>query len=830
MNTKKAIKKIAALGMGATLVGATVLGAAAADLNDYPGMFIDNGEFDGIMVVGEDADSIDTIGMANIAMGLQAASVSETTVCEDENGDGTTIRVEDGVKIETSARSLYHYMTLNQVKPILDSTDMPAVLADGNYDNEEDFTQKLELLEGNADPQSRQGTNIFYHTQDDDDAPDAGYYLYMGDRTPAYEYILEFDNPVNFDDTDDLVGTTIELQGSTYTITGARLDGNDLLDELELLAGDTIRWITQGEEITHTVEGTEHTIRMVQITDEADPACGLEIDGSLQWLDQGETYTVGDLTVGVHDVRPIRTADYTSDICKISLGSQELVLSHGDEVEREGSDIEGSQAYLQRDSQVDRRAMQWGGLTIQWTPEDQTYLPFEGGIDDRQLIDPVFGNFRYVTSNAVSVTENIGFDMGSRYGDMTFKNSGGVEVEVPFVRVGDSVYPGDSDDADELVYFSNSPAFGDASNQCVFQGDAIDPNIDACEGARWLVSINGEAHMIELDNIDVEIDEDQDPDEYTYELELEDITYGRSTTTSFTVSDDDGVGDGRVYMPGFGNIYVDVSFDSVAEEGHIEFHTEPVTEIETEFGMELAQFDYDGEDFTIQWLEGDDPENSGSPLGPDAAYITTSIMSDGSDLEISPAFTNFADPVQLSPDDDDIDVYASTRGTVAEYDTDDNQDMTIKYPANDVYGEVYISPTEAGVSEIVVGENCYTETEVNKIPSTATKLDTEVDGVSEGVVPQNMITVGGPCANQVTAALMGNPEDCEEGFEDDMALLRLVEDGNNIALIVAGGLGKDTRIASTVLQHHEDYLDELQGTELELTTISENNIGFQTVE
>ena len=36
MRVKKAIKKIAALGVGATMLGATVLGAMAADLANYP--------------------------------------------------------------------------------------------------------------------------------------------------------------------------------------------------------------------------------------------------------------------------------------------------------------------------------------------------------------------------------------------------------------------------------------------------------------------------------------------------------------------------------------------------------------------------------------------------------------------------------------------------------------------------------------------------------------------------------------------------------------------------------------------------------------------------
>ena len=50
MNLRKTVKKIAALGLGVSMVGATLLGAmATADLANFPSMFINaDGKFDGI--------------------------------------------------------------------------------------------------------------------------------------------------------------------------------------------------------------------------------------------------------------------------------------------------------------------------------------------------------------------------------------------------------------------------------------------------------------------------------------------------------------------------------------------------------------------------------------------------------------------------------------------------------------------------------------------------------------------------------------------------------------------------------------------------------------
>ncbi|MGM5483057.1 MAG: S-layer protein, partial [Nanobdellota archaeon] len=176
-------------------------------------------------------------------------------------------------------------------------------------------------------------------------------------------------------------------------------------------------------------------------------------------------------------------------------------------------------------------------------------------------------------------------------------------------------------------------------------------------------------------------------------------------------------------------------------------------------------------------------------------------------------------------EDSDIEYDVSKHGTVVEYDTDDEQDLTLTYPEDDAKADVFVGPTSSMV-ETGGGEDGVVTEEVQKIGSQVTKFDTEVSDATS----QDLISIGGPCANSVTSALMGNPEDCSEGFESGMALLKLVENGDNTALVVAGGTGKDTRVASTVLQNYEEYSEELSGSELKLTTVSESNIGFESVE
>ena len=66
----RAIKKRVALATGATMLGATVMGAMAADLANYPAPFVDGCSFSGAIVVGDNAAAEDVIGAVDISSTL----------------------------------------------------------------------------------------------------------------------------------------------------------------------------------------------------------------------------------------------------------------------------------------------------------------------------------------------------------------------------------------------------------------------------------------------------------------------------------------------------------------------------------------------------------------------------------------------------------------------------------------------------------------------------------------------------------------------------------------------------------------------------------------
>ncbi|MBI2665241.1 hypothetical protein HYX12_01305 [Candidatus Woesearchaeota archaeon] len=108
----------------------------------------------------------------------------------------------------------------------------------------------------------------------------------------------------------------------------------------------------------------------------------------------------------------------------------------------------------------------------------------------------------------------------------------------------------------------------------------------------------------------------------------------------------------------------------------------------------------------------------------------------------------------------------------------------------------------------------------------ATKLDSEVASVSA----QNLIVVGGPCVNTVAAELLGNPADCAEGFTPGKARVKLFENGEKVAMLVAGYSGADTRLAGKVVAHRWSDAG-FMGDEVEIegTTYSDATIGAPTV-
>ena len=81
---------------------------------------------------------------------------------------------------------------------------------------------------------------------------------------------------------------------------------------------------------------------------------------------------------------------------------------------------------------------------------------------------------------------------------------------------------------------------------------------------------------------------------------------------------------------------------------------------------------------------------------------------------------------------------------------------------------------------------------INKIPATVSVLDTEVASASA----QNLIIVGGPAVNSLAASVA---KVAVKDFIPNEAMIKLVDNGAKVALLVAGYEAVDTRNAADAL-------------------------------
>jgi hypothetical protein len=171
-------------------------------------------------------------------------------------------------------------------------------------------------------------------------------------------------------------------------------------------------------------------------------------------------------------------------------------------------------------------------------------------------------------------------------------------------------------------------------------------------------------------------------------------------------------------------------------------------------------------------------------------------------------------------------------GMMVEHDTrsstTDNQDiLTITYPDTQVSAAVYVTAGAiTTTSSEGVGAGTVETTEIVRVDVGAAVLASKV---VNSIEDNNLIVVGGPCANVVAASLSGNPANCAAGYETGKAKLKLFEHANGkVALLVAGASADDTTRASKVIAKYDAY--DLEGEEMEVITTSDADISVSKVE
>ncbi|MDP6265426.1 MAG: S-layer protein, partial [Candidatus Woesearchaeota archaeon] len=277
MEFKKTIKRISALGIGASMVGATIFGGMAAELADYPSQFIKDGKFTGVLVVGDKAAAEDVIGVSDIAVSLQFAATKPVSVTSSGgvSAEGDAWKVGTSTKILEMSENLAsgtNRETLRNITTYIDDSELDA-LASGTVSNgkgDAPYNQYLYLL----GPATGVSSGYVVYAENGDDVTADFLYFETGDEIGRY--LLEFTTALE-SDVDDSTGaatttglfltdfedTELTMFGKDYTIVQAKRTGavgNNI--KLILMGGAVKDTLTEGDTKTYDIDGTPYEVSL----------------------------------------------------------------------------------------------------------------------------------------------------------------------------------------------------------------------------------------------------------------------------------------------------------------------------------------------------------------------------------------------------------------------------------------------------------------------------------------------------------------------------------------------------------------------------------------
>jgi hypothetical protein len=768
-------KKLAAMFIGTIMAAMPLAGSALADytLGDFPEPFVIGNSANFLIVVGSGGSAS---GIANDLAGLLNVAVrlgGETVTTEG----GATTTVSEGVKVAAPGSDLNYGEDIYDVVPTgFSETEFSDLLAKGTYDenegnnkNDETYTQTLDFTNGVG--------VVNFDTDDNLDDKPAGNYMYFQDSGIIYTYTLEFTNPIDVDAAADMENSQIEIQGKTYTISDITFASN-AVTAIELLGGASEQTVNDEESVTITLGGVEYTVTP-SVYGTSSVTFTVEYSGTTETtdeMDEGDTEELDDGTeIGVRDIL------YSDKETKISavtfyLGAQKVSLTNTGTVKLNDDEIDDYDTTVTITSSSDELTV----ISFTLAPEDDIWLG-----EGEEWVDPVFGAWKIMFTGITKMTEEIVATTSSDDGLLTVVDIAGNTIEIPFIVDGtnDDTAPGD-----ELIsgYTITQDGQTGRANLMITNGDTCTGTsaVTACEGVKFLaVNSGGEARILEIKDIDTTNDVMDIKDHTVGEL-WEDKSYatmGSPATISLgsfmvinvTVNDSTAAG-GKFVTFNEMNAFEGTSGASATAS---KFATSLVGEVDITF---------DGGDSIVDVYEDD---------GNEIFDFTFNDTTDD-DMEV-----RTSDATQKEDDDSDIkwDDDSTGWGALIKWDSEDKDDLTIYYPAEQAIVDVYIAPVDASATTAGgdVGRS-------GVIKSNIAVVDTDVTSTQKS--NYHLILGGGSAVNKLTAEALGldfPTYGTASGIPEDGYMIELIPDAfvdGQYVLVIAGWESGQTTEAMAKVQ------------------------------
>ncbi len=844
MKIRKTVKKIAALSTGAVMLGATLFGAMAADLSEYPSpMFIKDGQFDGIIVVGDSAASSDVVGSIDIATSLQYESKTTQNVASE---GGVTVSVEgDAYKIEESSDFLEYGENTSDVVREIGDGELNA-LAEGSIRNNKGTFEYNQYLKVPEDAKV-----LFASDPDDDMAVQAGYLVLPAGRM-VYEYTMAFPESLESDVDDDgvtlkdLKDKKITLFGKEYTIIDAFVDaanvggtpGDNNEITLELMAGAVQDTMEEYETKSYTLNGVDYEVEIVAIS--AGVAAGgeeviLKVNGEVtEKLSEGDTYKLADETeVGIKTLLENEgTETGGGDIVEFYLGASKMVISDSEfnetgvvahpgdnEIEVSGEEIEDVQSSV--------AAVVSGGnvvkisdIIIYWASTENIYVPKGGVLSDKMYEAGQLMENMDIKFEDVDVGDSDEIVIRAKGDDeyiLEFTNRDGNVLEVPYLDIDNGATNfGSENDMLWIQEVNNSILInGNIGRRDYFLvNDGKDTFLLQYKGFDYDAATAADSQL-EIKNIG-------SGDTLEFNAKAGAVFNGTNDTTVPDVVIKIGTHSFNAWLNGNANdVPLTVDLDANGTLGG-----SPTYYTKDEYNITFPDFATLGATANEAKITIETPDDLDAGAPPELIMVEfdlTDSVNANPEIEVNTpvaAWGAVATLAMNNVDDESDNKVGITKWGVSILQTDfdsspDKIEMTL--PEDQAEALVYITAGVTTISSNSAEGGTVQSTTVVPIEVGAAKLASEVSNIKG----QNAIVVGGPCANSASAELMGVAQsvpDCLAGFEEGKAMIKLYENGGNVALLVAGATALDTRRACRVLANSEDY--SLSGMEVEVSGVS----------
>ena len=828
------VKRLFAVGAGATMLGATAMGALAADLSSYPGMFVEDGTFNGFFVVGENAASVDNLAMTDIAANMKVAGGSGTTVSVE--GDAWLVKSgTDGLEFSESFGPATH-----GVVDFLDDDDL-AALADGKLSSSQgtfDYEQFLHFDKAFINTT---------HAQDDDDVLDL--YLKIPDNKQFARYELNFLEAAESDvdagesfTLDDYKDKQLTMFGKTYDIVKAVTGGtsNPAQVTLTLMAGAVTATLNEGESMKYTIKGTEYDVSLV-FTDSSSRAKFVINGETTPLMDESDTETLSDGTViGLSDVLyqdyagGIHSASFFLGADKIELQDDTINVSGStDELKVNDETIDGAAVEIVGaildavTSSTDDGELEIDTITINMTAQEDYFVAAgetllgQEEMDEKDLVFSQNWDIQFEGMDSATAVDEIKIadTSGQKEYQLNFVNVNGDAITVPLAYAsGANLRFGDQDDnltlhprniADEEYFILNDDTDEDSVTHVV-QYKGADKFGNSDPKIKFKVLASGES-------IQRPVSFGKTP---MATLKLSGTTYNvqnMSTTKGTTASDDWWIRvDGGAVTAG----QITINNNENRTSNYLVARG----------GAKIWLTDMDGLNTTsstsvrvnVSLIDSNRIDDRAST----PYYIVKNLSFSAASSEVDFSHLGMGTGAGLTaPDDDSDNTYGySINGAYIHRNSPSGggtsaDSLTIDWPHEERFVSAYVTSGATSTTSTASGDMVAVE-----YSGVFTKLDSEIADATA----QNLIVVGGPCVNTVAASLLGNPADCAEGFKAGVGRVKLFEHANgNVAMLVAGYSGADTRRLGAVFATRVADIQSAGGMELEVegTTAADVTIG-----